>query len=437
MRIKHLSGVAIAAVCAFTALVPGSASAARVAARHRVTINVAPRTITVGDPVVIFGRLIRPNPSGQVVHLFHHVPGVPGFQLVQNTTTDSVGAYEFSRADGVVDTNRTWFVTSDGSFSRSVRERVYAQVTLMGPTDTNLLTGGGHPYTFTGTVSPAKVGDRVVLQRQNAATGTDDWHAIDRGHPVFVAPGGTFTITHVFVAPGDANIRVLVRADNKNIASPSSPLNYQISQTQVAGFSILSSADPITVGSPVTISGVGPASQALTLFARTDQQPAAPVATTSSDASGNYSFAPQSPTNSTFYQVKLSNPSAAASGPKHSAVLFEGVKDALIASASPTTVMAGHVVTFSGTVNPPHPGHVIYLQRQNPSSGDFHTVEVGSVNPDGTYSIARQLFDVGVKNYRVYIPGGPENQGAGSQVFTITVTPAPASSLPAVQNSAG
>jgi hypothetical protein len=437
MRIRHLSGVAVAAVCAVTALAPGSASAARTAARHRVTINVAPRTITAGDPVVIFGRLVGLNHSGQAVHLFHHVPGVPGFQPAGNTTTDAVGAYEFSPADTPVDTNRTWFVTSGGAFSRPVRERVRAQVTLTGPTDTNLLTGPGHPYTFTGTVSPATVGARVVLERQNAATGSDDWHSIDGRHPAVVAADGTFTITHVFVAPGDANIRVLVRADTRNIASPSSPLNYQISQTQVAGFTILSSADPITVGSPVTITGVGPAGQSLTLFARTDQQHAAAVATTTSDASGNYSFAPQSPTNSTFYQVRLSNPSAAASGPKHSAILFEGVKDALTASASPTTVMAGGVVTFYGTVNPPHPGHVIYLQRQNTHSGDFHTVQVGRVNPDGTYSIARQLFDPGVRNYRVYIPGGPENQGAGSQVIAITVTPAPASSLPAVQNNAG
>ena len=437
MRNRHLSGGVIAALCAITALAPGSASAAGLRARHHVSINVAPHTITAGDPVVIFGRLSGPNRSGRVVHLFHHVPGVPGFQLVQNTTTDSVGAYEFMRADGVVDTNRVWFVTSDGAFSRPIRERVHAQVTLTGPTDTNLLTGPAHPYTFTGTVSPAKVGDRVILQRQNAASGTDDWHAIDRGKPVFVAPGGTFTINHVFVDPGDANIRVLVRADNKNIESPSSPLNYQISQTQVAGFTIASSADPITVGSPVTISGVGPVSQALTLYAHTDRQEFAPVATTTSDASGNYSFAPQSPTGSTFYQVRLTSPTAATTGPKASAVLFEGVKDALTASVSATTVQSGQVVTFSGTVNPPHPGHVIYLQRQNASSGDFHNIEVARINPDGSYTIAHQVFDPGTKNYRVYIPGGPENQGAGSQVFTITVTPASASTLPPVQGSAG
>ena len=48
------------------------------------------------------------------------------------------------------------------------------------------------------------------------------------------------------------------------------------------------------------------------------------------------------------------------------------------------------------------------------------------VSPDSTYSIPYQVYNTGTKVFRVYIPGGPENEGAASQPFTIQVHPAPA-----------
>ena len=113
-----------------------------------------------------------------------------------------------------------------------------------------------------------------------------------------------------------------------------------------------------------------------------------------------------------------------------SAVLYEGVKDVLTAQVSATTVQAGQSVTFSGTVSPDHTGHVIYLERQNPHGSGFHVIQVGFIGAGSTYSIIHQLYVPGTKILRVYIPGGPENQGAASQPFSIQVTPAPASTLP-------
>src|SRR4029077_8381670 len=139
------------------------------------------------------------------------------------------------------------------------------------------------------------------------------------------------------------------------------------------------------------------------------------------DASGNYSFPAQSPVNSTFYKV--------TGGGQASAVLYEGVKDLLSAAVSATTVQAGSQVTFTGTVAPSHPGHIIYLERQNANNGDFHVVQVSLVNPDSTYSIAHRVYDPGTKVFRIQIPGGPENQGAASAPFTIQVTPGPAAAL--------
>src|SRR5207248_337215 len=112
------------------------------------------------------------------------------------------------------------------------------------------------------------------------------------------------------------------------------------------------------------------------------------------------------------------------SGGKQSAQLFEGVKFLLTASESPSTVSAGDQVTFSGTVSPDATGHVVYLQRQNPSGNGFHTVQVENVGPGSVYAIRRRLFVPGTKVFRVRIPGDPMNQGAASQTFTITVNPA-------------
>jgi hypothetical protein len=158
----------------------------------------------------------------------------------------------------------------------------------------------------------------------------------------------------------------------------------------------------------------------VTLFAKEHGSQFAAVAHTTADGSGKYSFT-QTPVHSTLYQVR--------SGTKRSAQLFEGVKDLLTANVSATTVDAGQPVTFSGTVSPNKSGHVIYLQRRNPSGGSFHTVQVAHVGAGSTYSITRRLFNPGSKVFRVFIPGGPLNQGATSQPFTIVVNPASAQAV--------
>jgi hypothetical protein len=447
MRLPRLLPATMAAASAAVLLM--LAPAAALARKHpgghcRVSINVAPPKITAGDPVVIFGRLsCRPGgrEADQIVKLYHHLTGLPGYTYVQSVRTDANGFYEFARADGVVETNRAWYVRSHGAQSASRRIRVAALVHLSGPAEgTQLLTGVANKVTFTGTVSPADVGARVILQRQNAITG-DEWRRIDLGT---VQPGGNFTIVHAFRFPGDANIRVLVRSQGRDIPSESDEvLQYDISQAQNPALTIVASADPIPFGSSVTITGVlaGGADRSVTLMARTDGQSFAPVAQASTDANGNYSFPAQAPINSTFYRVVSPGQSCVPATPANtcaalrsappvkSAVLYEGVKDVLSAQASPTTVQAGQQVTFVGSVAPNHAGHVIYLERQDASGQGFHVVQIATVNPDSTYAIAHAVYDAGTKVFRVYIPGGPENLGAASQPFTIQVTPAPAAAL--------
>jgi hypothetical protein len=240
-----------------------------------------------------------------------------------------------------------------------------------------------------------------------------------------VQAGGGYKIKHIFRVPGDASIRVLVRSDGLNVPSASTPLEYEISQAQNPSLTIVSSADPISYGQPVTISGVlasATTPQTVTLLGRTvHQQGFAPIAEVSTGTGGAYSFPAQTPVNSTLYRVK-------AAGQK-SAVLYEGVHDVLTAEVSATTVQAGQTIEFKGTIAPDHSGHVVYLERENAAGTGFHVVQVGHVLPGSTYSIVHQVYVPGTKVYRVDIPGGPENGRALSQPFTIQVTPAPASTL--------
>jgi hypothetical protein len=368
------------------------------------------------------------------VQLFEHSAGTPGYMLVQSTTTDARGFYELVQTG--VQTDSSFYVRAHHAQSGHRHVRVAAQVTLSGPPEgTQLLTGRPNKVTFTGTVSPADAGARVILQRQNALTG-NEWRRIDRGT---VGPGGAFSIVHRFIVPGDANLRVIVRSHGMNIPSPSNVLTYEISQAQNPQLTINASSDPIFYGQSVTISGVAAsvASGPVTLLARTVRQRGfAPVAQVNTDSSGAYTFPAQSPVNSTFYEVTTATrPCKAPRGrvcgasADRSAVLYEGVKDVLTAAVSQSMIQAGQTLTFTGTVAPDHTGHIVYLERQNVGNGNFHVVELATVGAGSTYSIAHTVYAPGTKVFRVRIPGGPENEGAASAPFTIQVTPAPAASL--------
>jgi hypothetical protein len=396
--------------------------------RCHVSIEVVPRgRITAGEPVTIFGRLVchgRGNVANQAVRLFHHLGGTPGFTYVQSTTTDEHGYYQFQRADGVVETNRIWHVIAHGAESVNRGVRVGAQVTLSGPAEgTQILTGAANKVTFTGTVDPTDIGAHVILQRQNALTG-DEWHRIGSARVEASGTNGTFTIPHTFIVPGDASIRVLVHSQGRNVPSESNVLDYEISQAQNTELTIASSADPIAYGQSATISGVlkGGVSQPVTLLARTIKQGGfAPVAQATTNASGEYTFPAQSPVNSTFYKVQGDG--------RVSAVLFEGVKNVLGAQISATSVQEGQTLTFTGGVAPSHPGHVVYVERQDASGEGFHVVQVQRLSAESTFSMPYQVYSTGTQVFRVYIPGGPDNEGAASQLFTVQVTPVSAAAL--------
>jgi hypothetical protein len=431
--IKLTAAVTTAAVT--LALSGAAASAAgRHAGEHgrrgggcRVTLNVAPRLITSGESVLAFGHLScagSGEEAGQTVTLYESSVTAPGYSVAGTTTTDPHGFFQVSASD--LTTNSSFYVTAGTAQSTLRTVRVAAQVTLAGPPEgvvpTLLRTGRHNRVTFTGTVSPADAGAIVILQRQNAIRG-NEWHRIDYGvvgKEGIVSKEGTFSITHTFVVAGDANIRVVVRSGRRNVASPSNVLSYEIVQAQNPQLTIESSANPISYGQSVTLSGAvaGAPNTPVQLLARSAGQSGfTQVGEVKTDSSGDYTFPAQTPLDSTYYQVQGAG--------KRSSVLYEGVKYVLTAGVSATTVQSGQPLTFSGTVTPGETGHVIYLERENALGTGFHVIAVGTVTSASTYSIVHTFFSVGTSVVRIKIPGGPLNGTTASQTFSIQVTPAP------------
>jgi len=242
---SHKLTSALTAAAALLAVVPAGAVAAHNhrhnALRHiahggicKVTLNVAPRLLTSGEAALAFGQgsCGGAPASEQMVTVFDRPAGSPGFSVLGTTTTNKEGAYQLPT--GALASNTAFYSSLGAGHSPMRNVRVAAQVSLTGPPEAKTLfsgirTGRRNAVTFSGSVDPKDAGARVVLQRENAVKG-NEWHRI--AQPVLVDVNGDFSITHAFAAPGASSIRVLVRSNHRNIASPSNVLSYVISQAQ-------------------------------------------------------------------------------------------------------------------------------------------------------------------------------------------------------------
>jgi hypothetical protein len=403
---------------------PHHHAAAKSPSGCHIHFNVAPRLIYSGQKVTAVGVLACGSTSAaQTVTLYEGSLISPGYSAVGTAATESNGSFKIEVASPLTASSH-FYALADGVQSATKSVKVAALVALKGPREgANLSagerTGSNARVTFSGVVDPGDVGAVVVLQRENALTG-NGWYRIGSGH---VLSGGTFSITHRFLVPGDADIRALVRSQARNVASPSNALNYEISQAQVPGLIINSSIDPLANGQPVTISGTiaDAPNTTVTLLARTVHQHGyAPVAEVKSSRTDAYAFPAQSPVDSTLYEVQGDG--------RTSAVVYEAVKDIVSTTLTPgTSVQVGQTLTFAGTVSPQRTGHVIYLERED-ALGIFHVVEISEVKTGSAFVIEHTVYEAGTSIFRVRIPGDPQNSGGASAPFTIAVSPASSAS---------
>ncbi len=441
MTSKSLARAA-AATAAVLIAIPSVAGAARPRVAHkrvaalpgcRLSLTAEPRRVTSGDETPqLFGKLTcskTVETAGQTVTLFARPAGQPATMLGTATTTTG-GYYTFVAP---APTSSTLYYASTAALTSPVRQvRVAPQVTLSGPSESKpLFTGARNRVAFAGTVSPAAAGATAVLQRE-AATASEEWVTIQAG---VVGAGGVYSFVHTFVLPGDANIRVRVKAHAPYDAfGASSPLSYVISQKENPALTLFVkstglSSDPITYGQSVTLEGsvVAGANKTVRLAARTAGGLFTTLASQTADASGHYSFA-VTPQQNTAYKVF-------SEVGTHSSVLFEGVRYTLTASPSASTLQDGQALTFTGTVTPGRAGKHVYLERQNASGAGYHVVAiaplqaVASGSGLATYTIVHTVFGTGKQVYRIKVPGDPDNQGSSSAPVTVEVTPAPPASL--------
>jgi hypothetical protein len=396
-----------------------------------LTINAIPNPIDAGEGVIIYGHLNVAPVGDQTIILYHHLAGSGrGYTKVGQTTTDSRGFYEFTRAEDVVLTNRSWFAREQGAHaihSRTVFERVAALVSLTASTTTAVTE---QPVTFTGSVTPNHAGERVILQEQDNA---GNWRNLKSGR---LDGGSNYSIIYRWRFAGDHTVRVLLPRDARNISGSANPVTVAVQQKQITGFTISSSDQLISYGQSVGISGVldEPSSSStpepntpVTLWARNAYQSQfTPVADTTTGSDGSYTFPLQSPGFNTVYQVRTT-----LAPHRHSAVLFEGVQDVLAMTSSSTTSEVGGSVTFTGTVLPDKAGHVIYLQRLG-ADGNWHNEEVRFVTNASTFQFGWTFGKSGSYEFRARITGDRGNVGGASAPVTITVSPAvaPPASLP-------
>ncbi len=433
--------VCVDGASALAARLPGTGG--RSVTDCRISLSFLNRVITAHESVTALGTLrcrrATASLAGEPVTLYERPLGSPAYAIAATGTTEAGGAYALVAPD--VTSDSSFYVSAAGATSAVKDVGVLAEVNVKGPPEGVLFTRTTHhtPVKFEGTVSPTDKHALVILQRQNALNG-NGWVSIGYGR---VTEAGTFTILHNFVIPGPANIRVLVRDAKVTLASPSNVLGYEVSQAENPLLRIESSADPISYGQSVTISGtvVGvPAGTPVTLVARSPKVPLFTVVEEGkTGAGGAYSFPSLSPTAGTFYRALCAG--------KSSAVLFEGVKYVLTASVSgPGTVglgqhltfttQEGQRLTFSGTVKPGVTNHWVYLERENAAHTAFHVVETGEVHPpelpahpEYWYSITYAPASAGTSTMRIKIPGDPQNGGTESETFTLEVSASPASTL--------
>ncbi len=388
-----------------------------------LTINASPNPIIGGEGVLIYGRLQGSNAGGQTIQLYRHLPGMPGYSPAGTTTTFPGGFYVFTRAAGVVYTNRDWFVRGpDGSHSRAVHEHVMALISVSPSTNTAVT---GQRVVFRGHVNPNHRFQRVLLQQQ--AGSSDEWRTL---RSALLGPGSNYAVAYSWRTPGERDLRVVLPEDVRNIRSTSDAVQLTIQQKQVTGFTINTSNPIQAVGQPVMISGQltpGPTAQPafVQLWARpatggsfqfVGQNPVGP--------SGAYSFT-VTPAVNTIYQARTSF------GPHQaSAALWQGVHDLLSLTPSSSTSPVGGQVTFTGNVIPDKTGHVVFLQRLG-ADGDWHSVESRFVRAGSAFRFGWTFGKAGTFKFRARIYSDGRSVGWASAPVTITVSGlAPVNTLP-------
>jgi hypothetical protein len=389
----------------------------------RISMRASERRVTAGKAVTLSGAIECPSGEsamGRQIAIYERQGGAglapDSASVVEIATTQRNGSYEVTSAALYAN---TVFRAHVGRHGARVIVKVAPSITLSAPAPPYArppaASDRSRPHariqtTFSGTVSPAVPGARVVLQVAYAASG-EHWRSVALGH---VGADGSFSIPHTFRVPGEASVRAIMHAGRHNAAAISEPVSYEVSNSQNPQLTIQTSSDPASYGQPITISGVAQEpNQPVTLMARSDGGAFGVAATTTTDANGNYAFTLQ-PLQDTSYEV--------ADATTRSTVLFEGVRLGLVTASTQPTAQVGQQLTFSGTLTGAPEGQRVYLERGYASGLSFHVVAIGTVDAASQYQIVYTFNRPGAKVLRIKDRCDGRHRPSTSAPFTVTVT---------------
>ncbi len=422
MRLRFAVLASALSACAFT-VAPSIADAHGPVHNRALTIHNSPHAIVAGEPVLIYGRLQGRDSAGQEITLYHRINPNAQFTVISRGVTDGSGRYEFTRAEGIVMSNRSWFVKGPVfTHSKTVHERVAAEVSIAASASE---VATGQAVTFTGHVDPSHAGQSVILQGQR---GDNGWVDLTRGR---LDAGSNYSIAYKWARPGARDVRVVFAGDARNTAGVSSVAAVVVDQKQLPGFTIDSSQAIVPNATPTTISGMldmpgtttPEPGTSVSLYSRAPGGTFALAQTATTDANGDYTFTVESTTNMQ-YQARTTYAPL-----RDSAVVLQGVQDAVTLTSSSTTSTVGGTVTFTGNVSPGKPGEAVYLQRLG-RDGFWHTVKSSTLGQLSNFSIAWSFGTAGIKQFRVQIPGDGTNVGGASAPVSETVAQPPVGNLP-------
>ncbi|TML00093.1 MAG: hypothetical protein E6G34_00930 [Actinobacteria bacterium] len=421
----------LTAALALTAAIAAGAqdAAARAPSGERVglctiTAEVASGVVAYGEPATIAGAVACPEgeaAAGLQLTVHQHSAGSPGFSVVGTASIDASNAYSFT--SGAIDSPSAFYVSLERSRSPRVRVRATPRISIASsPAAGALLSLSSHRgqsaptgsrVTFSGAVSPASAGALVTLQREVPGGG-------ERWRPIGLAQTdaeGAYTIARTFHAPGEVVVRAVVHFGGRTLAAGSLPLTYTLLRRQNPRLTIDASAGALAFGQAVTISGTAPGAPnaPVTLLARTGGRGFAPLAVTTTDSTGAYSFAGQVPLQITAYRVSGAG--------TRSVTVREAVHPVLSEAVSSASAPAGSPLAFSGTLTPAHEGELVLLERANPSGLSFHVVDSARVGAGSTYSITHTFLYPGSARVRIAVRRDSELQSVVTESRVIQVTP--------------
>ncbi|MHB8533419.1 MAG: Ig-like domain-containing protein [Solirubrobacteraceae bacterium] len=196
--------------------------------------NVLSYTVAQAEnPLLKIESSLDPIASGGTAAVKDVAPGLPvgtvltlqgrpahgRFANIATTqTTDAAGDYAFPAQKPAVST--FYRVTGAGRTSAVLYEGVKYILTA---TPAATTVSEGQPIVFTGTVTPAKAGHTIYLEKQNIfGTG---FHPVAVGT---VAGDGSYTLSRAFFAPGTDVLRVKIPGDPEFGGTPSPPVTITV-----------------------------------------------------------------------------------------------------------------------------------------------------------------------------------------------------------------